>query len=257
LPDGGTLDEATTIIPFALDLQRVLNHGRTLGQITRDAQARDLWHHVYPTLSEGRSGLLGAVTARAEAQVLRLSCLYALLDCSSVVKEPHLKAALALWQYVERSALFIFGDTLGDPYADRLWEEMKRRGREGISRWEISDFFSGNLDAKQIGQLLSQLAHRLERKQIKTAGRPEERWYARETYEVNEGSLAGSQLTERETYEVNEVSEQSVNLPKHTSLTSFTSSSMHVNAPGDAAEQDQLPPDALNFPPDHPPEVRP
>jgi hypothetical protein len=65
-------------------------------QLKRDDKARDLWAKVYPGLSEGKPGLLGAITARAEAQVLRLSMIYALLDFSNVVRVEHLKAALAL-----------------------------------------------------------------------------------------------------------------------------------------------------------------
>ena len=44
-----------------------------LGEVRRDSRARDLWHAVYPDLSEGRPGLLGSVTARGEAQVLGLA----------------------------------------------------------------------------------------------------------------------------------------------------------------------------------------
>ena len=46
-------------------------------------------------------GMLGAVTSRAEAQVVRLSCLYALLDSSKVIRRQHMTAALAVWRYCE------------------------------------------------------------------------------------------------------------------------------------------------------------
>jgi hypothetical protein len=36
-------------------------------------------------------------TGRAEAQVLRLSMIYALLDNTATIAEVHLRAALALW----------------------------------------------------------------------------------------------------------------------------------------------------------------
>lgn len=70
----------------------------------RDDEARTLWWGIYEVLSEGKPGLLGAVISRAEAQVMRLSCLFALLDCSLVVRKPHLEAALAVWRYSEDSA---------------------------------------------------------------------------------------------------------------------------------------------------------
>ncbi|MGH2364008.1 MAG: hypothetical protein ACRDHX_05070, partial [Chloroflexota bacterium] len=61
--------------------------------------ARQRWVEVYPRLSADAAGLYGAVTARAEAHVLRLSLLYALLDCASAVDGSHLEAALSLWAY--------------------------------------------------------------------------------------------------------------------------------------------------------------
>ena len=83
-------------------------------------KAKELWGKVYAELSEGKTGLLGAVTARAEAQVMRLSCLYALLDLSDTIRLEHLSAGLALWAYCEDSAKYIFGETLGDPLADEI-----------------------------------------------------------------------------------------------------------------------------------------
>ena len=54
----------------------------------RTPEARELWMDRYPALSEGRQDVYGAATSRAEAQVLRLSALYAALDRSSLSKPP-------------------------------------------------------------------------------------------------------------------------------------------------------------------------
>jgi hypothetical protein len=61
----------------------------------------------------------------AEAYVVRLSLLYALLDCSAQVKLVHLQATLTLRGYIDRSAHLIFGDSLGDP-SDR-WLMQRAR----------------------------------------------------------------------------------------------------------------------------------
>ncbi len=42
---------------------------------------------------------------------MRLALLYALLDKSRLIQAPHLLAALAFWEYCERSVLHVFGDT--------------------------------------------------------------------------------------------------------------------------------------------------
>ena len=45
--------------------------------------------------------MAGAVTGRAEAQVMRISAIYALLDKSRLIRREHLEAAIALWEYCE------------------------------------------------------------------------------------------------------------------------------------------------------------
>jgi len=86
-----------------------------MGEVGRTDAFRRAWAAVYGDLSEGQPGLLGAVIGRAGAQVLRLALLYALLDGQAFVDEPHLHAALAVWDYCEASARFVFGESLGDP----------------------------------------------------------------------------------------------------------------------------------------------
>jgi len=49
--------------------------------------------------------LLGSVTARAAPQVVRIVCIYALLDKSFVVYRTHLESALAVWDYCFDSSL--------------------------------------------------------------------------------------------------------------------------------------------------------
>ena len=50
-----------------------------------DPAARERWIEIYPQLSAGQPGLAGAATARAEAHVVRLALIYALLDCSDMI----------------------------------------------------------------------------------------------------------------------------------------------------------------------------
>ena len=110
LPEGGTL--ATVNFPPIHARLRAAVEFQAAGELRRSDLARDLWREVYASLSEGKPGLLGAAISRAEAQVVRLSLIYALLDLSPSILPTHLEAALALWRYAEDSARFIFGDAL-------------------------------------------------------------------------------------------------------------------------------------------------
>jgi hypothetical protein len=131
-------------------------------------------------LSEGQSGLVGALTSRAEAQVLRLSVIYAVMDKSSVVRSEHLLAALAFWDYAEESARYIFGNASGNPVADRILSALKDAGAAGMTLTEISGLFSRHTKAGQRQAALEELesAGLAGRKTVETDGRPSVVYYA-------------------------------------------------------------------------------
>ena len=178
LPEGGEI-ERVDFNPLVRRFQAAVEFARQGGRIHWDEAAREKWHAVYPELSEGHSGLYGAVTSRAEAQVVRLSLIYALLDCSPVIRQEHLLAALALWEYCEASAKHIFGDALGDPVADEIYEALSRNPA-GMTRTEISALFNRHKNASQIGTALSLLQRegRIRVETLKTDGRDAEIWMA-------------------------------------------------------------------------------
>jgi hypothetical protein len=178
LPESGQVD-AVALSGLQGELVEALAFARTVGEIRRDDEARAIWHEVYGPLSEGKPGLAGALLARAEAHVMRLALLYALLDRSAAIQAPHLLAGLALWEYVERSVYYVFGDDLGDPVADDLLR-LLRGCPNGLTRNEIYNYFGRHQSAERIGRALGLLLqHRLVRvERHETEGRPAERWFA-------------------------------------------------------------------------------
>lgn len=118
------------------------------------------------------------MTSRSEAQVLRLACIYALMDSSVAIEREHLKAALAVWDYAEASARYIFGDATGDALADAI-EEMLSGTPEGMTRAQIRDAFGRNKSSERIGRALEMLEEygRASKKAEYTGGRPAERWF--------------------------------------------------------------------------------
>jgi hypothetical protein len=178
LPDGGAISERD-LTALSRSLGDRITQARTIGEVHRSPDAAELWREVYPELTnENVGGLLGAVTARAEAQVLRLSVLYAILDGSRVIDPAHLAAALEVWRYCEDSARFIFGDSLGDPVADEILHALGT-SPDGLTRNDIRELFSRNLSSGRIGAALAALqrAGRVIVEVVKdTGGRPAERW---------------------------------------------------------------------------------
>lgn len=177
LPEGGGA-QGVNLDSLVIRLKDALTMAYR-GEVRRDDEAREIWAAVYPDLSEGKPGLFGAVTSRSEAQVMRLALIYALLDQSPLIKKEHLLAALAVWDYCEASARYIFGDAVGDPVADSLVDALKTSG--AMTRTEISNFFGRNVSSGRIQKALSALetqgiAKREPVDSTEGAGRPVERW---------------------------------------------------------------------------------
>ena len=108
---------------------------------------------------------------------MRLACIYALLDRSPTIRKEHLLAALALWEYAESSAEYIFGARMGDPVADRITSALLD-APDGLTRTEISALFGRNRSSTDIDRALEQLKRfrKATCVQDATGGRPSERW---------------------------------------------------------------------------------
>jgi hypothetical protein len=164
---------------LAGELRTALEQAATVEAMPREPEAAATWRAVYPELAEGTAeGLVGALLSRAEAQVVRLSLVYALLDCSPVVRLPHLTAALALWHHAEASARRIFGGLLGLPLADRVHALLAVKGPLTVT--ELYRALSRHTTAEKLQAALEVLERggRARRQIVPGKGRPAERWEA-------------------------------------------------------------------------------
>ncbi len=176
LPEGGSLDP-DDLSSLIRRLTSALSYARRVGELRRSPEAKKAWCEVYPELSTDHPGLLGAMIARAEAHVTRLSMLYALLDESKTIEPDHLVAALAFWQYAEDSAKYIFGEALGDPVADRLLE-LIQASPDGMTQTALHNALGNHTSATRISTALKQLEGlgKVVVQQQKTGGRPALIW---------------------------------------------------------------------------------
>jgi hypothetical protein len=178
LPFGGNLPEEE-LQELAAETADAVRKARGVRRVEMSGAARRLWVEVYDELSEGRPGMVGAILARGEAHVVRLALIYALTDGADQITVGHLKAALAVWRYAERSAMFVFGDAVGDPVADDILRELRQR-EDGMTRTEIRQLLGGSYQADRIQAALDLLRrHSLAfMTSEETGGRPAERWQA-------------------------------------------------------------------------------
>ncbi len=119
-----------------------------------------LWESIYNAIDDEVHGMVGALTARAEAQMLRLSVVYALLDGSHVVEVHHLEAAQAVWRYSEDTVAHVYGKATGDPVADRLLAALREAGEAGLDRQAQRDVFARNVPAARVAQARESLSQR-------------------------------------------------------------------------------------------------
>ncbi len=176
LPHGGSLQESE-LKPLAQRLAATIESAKYIGQVTMRPDTASLWEEVYPELSEGKLGLYGAVTGRSEAQVIRLALIYALLDEKNQIGIKHLRAALAIWDYADESARYVFGDATGDPIKDTIVTAL-RGDSDGLTRTNISRLFNRHVTADRIGIALDSLrkAGLAFAEKSETEGRPVEVW---------------------------------------------------------------------------------
>ena len=92
--------------------------------------------------------------------MVRLALIYTLLDGQTEIGVPHLRAALAVWEYCEASAAFIFGDSLGDEVADDILRALQLAGSAGLTRTAIRDHLGRNRSADRIGAALALLMNK-------------------------------------------------------------------------------------------------
>jgi hypothetical protein len=157
LPHGGSLPPEQQSVIEA-DLRGTLDWLRNQGDLlfSRTPAANQLWSDRYDALSRGRGDAYGAATSRAEAQVLRLSAIYAALDCTPLIDACHVEAALAVWDYCLAGARLLFDTAPIDPTARRISQAFDVNP-EGLSRVQIRALFHRHVSKERIDLALEQL----------------------------------------------------------------------------------------------------
>jgi len=119
-------------------------------------QAAEYWDPIYNEISDPPPGVVGNMLARAEAQVLRLALLYAVLDRKWDIDVPHIDSALAIWRYCHESVVHIFGGD-NDTESNKILTAL-RGAKEGLTRTElIRQAFGNQITKDELNKLLSDL----------------------------------------------------------------------------------------------------
>lgn len=182
LPFGSDIG-LTDLMNINADIASRIKLARDIREIRFSNAAKDLWISSYRHLETSRFGFVAKVTQRASPYVLRLSCIFAVLDAQTEIRREHLEAALAVWQFCEDSAKYIFGEKIGSKNADTLLAAL-RQTENGLTRTEIhNDIFRKNLNAGEIKSALQILVDadliESQTQPSENSRKPSEKWFAK------------------------------------------------------------------------------
>jgi hypothetical protein len=179
LPFGAGEIDSYQLANFQRKLSERIRFSQNVNRMIFTAETRSLFASVYQTLETSRFGFLAKITQRATAYVCRLSCVFALLDGKDEIEREHLEASLAVWQYAEDSARYIFGGRIGDKNAETILNAL-RESENGLTRTEIRDLFDRHITKEKLDAALQFLLENNLAKfeKTETAGRTKEIWFA-------------------------------------------------------------------------------
>ncbi len=132
LPFGASFEQSKF---FGDRFSQALEFAKTVEGMAMSPGFMKDWEAVYPVLTEAAPGLFGSLISRQEAHAVRLSMIFALLDQERVIDSRHLRAALAIIDFVSDSISYIFGEASGDPIQDKIVKTLD----EGLGRMSLTE----------------------------------------------------------------------------------------------------------------------
>lgn len=154
-PFGGTPPIEDVKI-MAAELTASISEAKVRNEVKRSKVADDFWESIYPDLSDGLPGIVGALSSRAEAQVMRLALLLSLINKQPVISVEALQCALSIHEYCMASLRYVFGNKLGIPLPDRLYEYICSH-EHGITRTNIRDYLQRNYPKDSVDDAIQML----------------------------------------------------------------------------------------------------
>ena len=123
----------------------------------RDDEAEELWcSYEGEFLEEKPHAMWGNATSRIEAQIFRLSIIFALIDCSETIRAEHVAAAKAVWDYCDVSARWAFCKFRFSPVAQKILDNVRTHG--AMTLQQLNDtVFQRNVQRDEISRAIDEL----------------------------------------------------------------------------------------------------
>jgi hypothetical protein len=126
-------------------------------RVKKDDSAKVVWEKYYKEAGEKIRPLnLEGILTRDTSHVLKIALIYASFSFPAIITLEHLNAALAVVDYCERSARWIFGDATGNWIANKILRVLQFE-RRPLSKTDISNQLRRNVSAVEIDEALGVL----------------------------------------------------------------------------------------------------
>lgn len=155
-------------------LNEAVSFARIGGEVTWDEDAKKIYEESYPSLTEDEHGLLGGAVSRAEAQTIRLSLIFCLLDKSRIIQPIHIARALTVWNYCLNSARYLFSTLESNAPENKILNFLKD-GEKSTSQI-TKDLFKGHVEKLRETLDRLQTSGRILSRTEKTSGRTITYW---------------------------------------------------------------------------------
>lgn len=135
----------------------LFNHSNNNGSVAFELSEDSIeWWKQKAAILKNPDSPTAFLTARTRPQVLRLALIYAILDCETEIKLPHLESALSLVEYSNSVVNYLFANG----FSENALKVLKRfQTKRTLTRTEISHgVFQKNQKAVEIDRVKEELA---------------------------------------------------------------------------------------------------
>lgn len=139
------------MLEYADSVAKAIQFASEVNELSLSTAALELWGEMAISLAKVTSPM----AERSRVQVLRIACIFALLDCKEQVEPQHLRAAAHLWDYCLGSVAYIFeGDQNED--ASKILAALRKHG--GLTTTQIRvNVFQQNIKSSVMNTVLKSL----------------------------------------------------------------------------------------------------
>jgi hypothetical protein len=145
------------VYQIAIKLSEALKKSELEALVELTPDALHFWNIQYHIVSSDKPGLLGSITARSEAYVLRLSLLFCLIDGLDAIEVKHMQAAIDLIGFCNDSVEFIFSTPADSDENTDAGKLLKALADKSLTQTEVSKLFNGHKNRKDLSTMLTDL----------------------------------------------------------------------------------------------------